>query len=196
MEAIEASAGDIDTLSEVLTRAFAHDPYHRWLLPEERGWRRGSPKVWTRVLRATSRDGRLLTTSELACGALWWPPSTKPRVLDQLWVFAALARHSTKRVGSVIRGLDLQERQKPKQPHWYLAALGTDPAHEGRGMATTVIRPILDLCDRKGLPAYLETNTTANVQFYERRGFEVFCEFDLPDGPHTWGMLHAPVTDA
>ncbi len=192
MEAIEGKAGDIEPLSGVLTRAFADDPYHRWLFREDRAWRAGSKKIWSRVLRATFRDGRLLTTSELAGAALWTPPNTKPRILDTLAALAILARHSTKRLPTLLRGLDLQERHKPEQPHWYLFALGTDPDHEGRGMATAVIRPILDLCDQQGLPAYLETSTAANVPFYERRGFEVRSKLDLPDGPHSWGMLRAP----
>lgn len=196
MDAIEPKAGDIEPLSKVLTRAFAHDPYHRWLFREDRAWRGGSQKIWSRVLRATLRDGRLLTTSELAGAALWVEPSTTPRILDTLAALAILARHSTKRLPALLRGLALQESHKPEQPYWYLFAVGTDPDREGRGVATSVIRPILDLCDQQGLPAYLETCTPANVPFYERRGFEVRSKFDLPDGPLTWGMLRPPLTAA
>ena len=45
------------------------------------------------------------------------------------------------------------------------------PGRQGAGSARRCWRPGLDLCDREGLPAYLETATERNLAFYARHGF-------------------------
>jgi hypothetical protein len=44
-----------------------------------------------------------------------------------------------------------------------------------------------------GLPCYLETEKQINVPFYNRHGFDVVVEIDLPKGgPHIWTMKREP----
>ena len=67
--------------------------------------------------------------------------------------------------------------------------LGTDPPAQGRGLGSAVLRPGLELCDREGLPAYLESSKESNVGFYARFGFRVTEEVRMPgDGPSVWLM--------
>jgi hypothetical protein len=42
--------------------------------------------------------------------------------------------------------------------------------------------------ERLGLPCCLETSTTANRRFYERRGFTQATGVVLPGGPATWWL--------
>ena len=51
-----------------------------------------------------------------------------------------------------------------------LTFVGTDPQHERRGAATSLIRWGLDKCAREGIPAYLESTPNA-ASIYERLGF-------------------------
>ena len=56
-----------------------------------------------------------------------------------------------------------------------------------------MLQPVLARCDRDGLPAYLETTKARNVGFYERRGFTVVGEANIPlGGPPMWFMLREP----
>ena len=57
---------------------------------------------------------------------------------------------------------------------------------------TALIRPGLELCDREGLPAYLETGKERNLAFYGRHGFRVTDEVRLPKGPPVWFMWRDP----
>lgn len=85
------------------------------------------------------------------------------------------------------------ERRHPKEPHLYLAVLGTDPAHQGKGIGSSLIHEVLDDPSNVGEPAYLETETEENVAFYYRHGFEVIDEFDTPmGGPHIWLLWRDP----
>jgi GNAT superfamily N-acetyltransferase len=69
----------------------------------------------------------------------------------------------------------LTHSHRPGAPYCYLGTVGTRPERRGHGLATEVVRPVLDQCDRDGIVACLETSSEANVRLYRRLGFvEVF----------------------
>ena len=81
----------------------------------------------------------------------------------------------------------------PAELHWYLPAVGTIPAMQGRGSGRRVLMPVLDRCDSDGLPAYLESSNPRNVPFYLRLGFEVTGDITTADGGATLtGMWRRP----
>jgi GNAT superfamily N-acetyltransferase len=85
----------------------------------------------------------------------------------------------------VPRGLRLQvvvERHHPKEPHWYLEALGAVPEARGTGVGKRVVQPVLDACDDARLPAYLESSNPRNWSFYERLGFVRGQPLPVPRG--------------
>ena len=81
------------------------------------------------------------------------------------------------------------ERAHPREPHWYLAVLGTDPRHQGRGVGPALLAPILARCDADRVLAYLESSKRSNVPFYERHGFRMVGELAIEGGPVIWRML-------
>ena len=70
--------------------------------------------------------------------------------------------------------------------------LGTDPAAQGRGLGSAVLRPVLEQCDRDGVGAFLESSKERNIDFYARHGFRVTSEIRLPRGPLMWQMWRDP----
>jgi GNAT superfamily N-acetyltransferase len=96
------------------------------------------------------------------------------------------------RIPRALRGLGMLESAHPREPHWYLSVVGTDPAEQGKGVGTALISPMLDRCDEAGLGAYLESSKPENVPYYQRFGFAVTGQIDLPDGPPLWPMWRAP----
>ena len=86
------------------------------------------------------------------------------------------------------------EAQFPEAPHWHLPFLGVSPEHQGHGLGSALMRPILERCDRERIPAYLEASTPRNRALYLRHGFVVLNEMRLPDGgPPLWRMWREPV---
>ncbi|KAI0850505.1 hypothetical protein F5Y00DRAFT_260378 [Daldinia vernicosa] len=61
-----------------------------------------------------------------------------------------------------------------------LSIVCTDPSHHGRGIAASLIRPVLALADKERIPAYLEALPLA-VPLYRRLGFQPVdrLEYDL-----------------
>ena len=100
----------------------------------------------------------------------------------------SFGRHTAR----ALRFLDLVEKKHPVEPHWYLGVLGTGPAHQGRGVGAALLQPVLEKCDREGIPAYLESSKATNIGYYERFGFAVTGEITLRDGPTVWPMWRDP----
>jgi len=84
---------------------------------------------------------------------------------------------------------EVSSRHRIREPHYYLAALGTDPVHQGKGIGSALIEPVLARCERERLPAYLESSKEANVPFYRKHGFEVAEALEVPGGPTVWSMI-------
>ena len=59
----------------------------------------------------------------------------------------------------------------------------------GQGIGSALMQPALAKADAAHLPAYLETQKEINVKLYQKHGFDVVVETNLPDnGPHVWCM--------
>jgi predicted N-acetyltransferase YhbS len=84
------------------------------------------------------------------------------------------------------------DKTHPREPHWYLAVLGTDPPHQGKGVGAALMTPVLARCDAEGTGAYLESSKPDNVPYYERFGFRVTGQIDMPKGPTMWPMWRDP----
>lgn len=84
------------------------------------------------------------------------------------------------------------ERRHPREPHWYLALLATDPSVQGRGLGTALLAPVLEQCAREGIPVYTETQKKENVSWYARSGFDVAREITLPGTPTVWCLARTP----
>ena len=85
------------------------------------------------------------------------------------------------------------DRRHPREPHWYLAILATDPSVQGRGIGSALLAPVLDRCDCEGVVAYTETQKQANVSWYARAGFDVIDEVRLPGTPTVWCLRREPL---
>jgi ribosomal protein S18 acetylase RimI-like enzyme len=139
--------------------------------------------------------GECWTTHDLAGGALWMPPGKwEIPIATQLRLMPSVLANARLETVRLMRFLNIVERKHPRKPHWYLAVLGVDTDRQGRGFGSHLMRPVLERCDSERTPAYLETDTERNVQLYERHGFKVTEEFDLPGGgPPVWLMWRDPV---
>jgi ribosomal protein S18 acetylase RimI-like enzyme len=114
-----------------------------------------------------------------------------PRQLALLPAFMRAWGRATPRLVRLLAKMDSMHPREPE--HWYLPFIGVDPDWQGRGIGTALLSPVLERCDRDGLPAYLEASTERNRACYERNGFEVVEEYRVADdGPPGWRMWREP----
>ena len=182
-------------VAAALGRAFHDDPVMSWLLPRE-SMRAERAARWfgLQMERFVLRHGECYTTEEVAGAALWTPPGAwRVGLLDQAKVLPQLIGIFGARLPAGFRAFNFIERHHPDLPHFYLAVLGTEPEHQGRGIGSSLMQPVLERCDREGVPAYLESSKERNVPYYGRHGFEVKRELRLPgNGPPVWLMWREP----
>jgi ribosomal protein S18 acetylase RimI-like enzyme len=189
-----ATARDFPRLAACLARAFETDPVLRWLIPGAADRRRRAPRFYAAVLNHLAPAATILTTDGHAGVALWLAPrSPRPgwsaEVRYGLRMLANLrgrALHGLRLVGEI-------EAAHPRTRHWYLSLLGIEPLCQGRGLGSLLMQPVLQRCDREGLPAYLESSKEENIAFYRRHGFAVVGEVRVAGGPTLWPMLRPPL---
>jgi GNAT superfamily N-acetyltransferase len=127
--------------------------------------------------------------------AVWIPPERwQMSMSEQLRVlpgFVRWARWHTPRILSTLTKMDKVHPHDP--PSWYLLALGTEEAHQGKGLGSAVMSHVLDRCDAEGVPAYLESSNPRNIPFYARHGFVERPRLELgPGKPFLTPMWREP----
>jgi GNAT superfamily N-acetyltransferase len=172
--------------------AFARDPAWAFILNGE--YERLAAHFAGALFDVRVPRGNVWVTDDLAAVAMWDAPDGDDSAhahAEGVWAryrasvgedaFARLARYN-----------DAVGAASPAEPHWYLGVLATDPRRRREGLATAVLAPIVAHADRLGLACCLETSTTENRRFYERRGFTQATDVVLPGGPPTWWLRRAP----
>jgi GNAT superfamily N-acetyltransferase len=92
----------------------------------------------------------------------------------------------------VSRAMNKVARVHPREPHWYLYAVGVVPEATSHGRGTALLEPVLRRCDADGVPAYLEASTADNARLYERLGFEPREEVEMVPGVRLRPMWREP----
>lgn len=184
--AVVTTALDVDRLTGPLVLAFASDPMVRWMLPDPDRFLVHFPViVQVHAMRVVEHGGAFHTPGFRAA-ALWYPPGVE---VDGAAIGAVFERSvAPDRAEVVAEVFGRMAPHKPAGPHWYLRQVGVDPAAQGRGYGSLLLRAGLDACDRAGLPAYLEATTPANRRLYERFGFAADDEVQVADSPTLWPM--------
>jgi ribosomal protein S18 acetylase RimI-like enzyme len=174
----------------MLSRAFGDDPAFSHIFPDASVRAERLPRLFELFLRTDAPDGFVMAHADGAGAALWRAPG-KAHVSP-----LTMVRHAPALLGAfgtaLPRALTLGnaiDAHHPKGRYWYLHVLGCDPSRQGQGIGAALARAGLDRIESDGLPCYLETATARNVGFYERLGFAVTQEWQVPNGPKLWSML-------
>ena len=193
-----ATPSDVPRLAVSLARAMQDDPVIGWVIPRPDTRRRILPRFFTAMIRHLYLPtDEVYTTDDQSGAALWLPPGqVTPATSDILGLawhvlpVLPLVGRALLRAPGMLRLLDANH---PKEPHYYLALLGTDPDRQSRGIGGAMLASQLARCDAEGVPAYLESSNARNVPLYARHGFEVTKELKLaPTGPTMWLMWRDP----
>ena len=186
----KAAAADLSALSGTLAAAFFDDPVFGWGMPAADRRREILPAFFATVSEAYLPHGEIYTTDDLVAAAVWAPPGIED---DGDRLAAALGEVSGEYAQTLFEAFELMDEQHPRDPHHYLFFLGTRPEWQAQGIGSALMKPMLDRCDRDGMPAYLEATSERNRRLYLRHGFDVTGEIRLPDGPSMWPMWREPI---
>ena len=190
----------IRVTAEVLARAFDDSPIMTYLLPRDRSRTVGMRAFFIAGLVDAYKHGEAWVASidgTIVGGAIWLSPGSYPpgasRQLRQLLHLLAVAPIAPLALVRSLRYLRKVEAVHPKVEHWYLATLGVDPPHQGKGYGTRLLDAVLPRADAAGRASYLETDKERNLADHARHRFvETDKIFPAAEGPPTWTMWRDP----
>ena len=175
-----------------LAAAFVNDPALSWVVPDSSVREQRLRYFFGSIVGGAMSNGVALTTSAADAATLWrLPGKIKPGFWENLIGLPGVIRAmGDARVRGGIMTQTLVRHHPHDFAHWYLQFAGVAPVQQGKGLGGIVIRAGLERAALAGLPVYLETATESNVGLYQRLGFAITNEFDVPDGgPHFWSMV-------
>jgi ribosomal protein S18 acetylase RimI-like enzyme len=190
-----AGDGELAAMARTLAAAFYDDPAIAWLLEDEatrlevarRGFELFLRRLWLK------HEQVYVAGDDVSGVCIWEPPGTwKLGLGAQLGLLPSMLGVYGRRLPRVLGALTAIERNHPREPHEYLAFVGVAPDHQGRGIGSMLMKPILDHCEAQGLPAYLEASSVRSRALYERHDFVVTEEVTIGKGaPPVWRMWRA-----
>src|SRR5262245_26054324 len=187
---IDAKAQDHERVMSAIILAFACDPAARWSWPEPHDYLTYFTEFVNVFGGKAFEHGTAHSLSEFSGGALWLPPGVQP---DEKALVALMERSiDPNRLPVVFAVFEKMGSYHPHEPHWYLPLIGVDPAKQGRGYGSALLRHALERIDREGTSAYLESTNPANIPLYERHGFEVIGTIQAGDSPPLTPMIRHP----
>jgi ribosomal protein S18 acetylase RimI-like enzyme len=190
----KATSADVPRLARAIAEAFDENPVLQWFFPDGARRVEGIARMLALELRKLAlRRDHCFTTEAIDGGAIWFPPGGGAGALDEARMLPGRLRVFGGASVRALRGARAIDVHHPDAPHYYLEWLGVAPTARSRGAGAALMRPVLELCDRERMPAYLEATNPKARPLYERHGFEVTGEHAMPDGgPAFWSMWRTP----
>ena len=187
---VVTSVKDRDRSIKTLTLAFSADPFVRFCYPSPVSYLAHFPSFAEALGGKAFTCGSAYHSGEYLGTALWLPPGTLPdgkdvceyleRTLDPIIINTGLAV------------LNQMDKNQPQEPHWYLSFIGVDVSHQGQGIGSKLLKPMIDKFDREECIAYLESTNAANIPLYERFGFSLVGRIEINNCPPIFPMIRRP----
>jgi ribosomal protein S18 acetylase RimI-like enzyme len=121
--------------------------------------------------------------------ALWLPPDVHP---DEAALVALLQHTIPKENQEIFSFIEQMDNSHPSEPHWYLPMIGVDPAQQGNGYGSALLKHALERCDGDGNLAYLESSSPRSIPLYQRHGFELVGAIQVGSSPPLFPMVRKP----
>ena len=193
---------DLDRLAEVAADAYKDYPLHNWFTKGKYD-PKASKLIMQISLRTMSEDAVVYADSEEINGFAVWLPFgfTGSKTLPFLANGGmSLILHSGP--GIIGRLLTYEtyamnlKKEFTDNYDWYLYNLSIRKDAQGKGIASKLMRPMLQFCDDERMVVYLETNKESNVGLYQHYGFELMKEEQIPKSTVThYAMVRNPIYD-
>ena len=190
---------DIDSLAVVAADAYGDYPLHNWLTGGKYD-EKASRLIMKITLKTMTEDAVIYADSEEINGFAVWLPFgfTGSKTLPFLFNGGLdLIFHSGLGViGRLLKYESYAMNLKKKftdNYDWYLYNLSIKKDAQGKGIASKLMRPMIQFCDDERMFAYLETNKETNVGLYKHYGFDLMKEELIPKTPVThYSMVRKP----
>jgi GNAT superfamily N-acetyltransferase len=172
---------DKDHVIQILTRAFSDNKSVNYVIKQDKKKEERLKFLMEYSFEVCYAFGEVwLSNDSHAAALILFPHKKRASLRTILWdVKLALSVVGIDRVSRVLRRESLIKRNHPKEPFAYLWFIGVNPTEQNKGIGSVFISEVIQECQQKKLPIYLETSTLKNIPFYKKFGFEIFESLDL-----------------
>jgi ribosomal protein S18 acetylase RimI-like enzyme len=194
-------AREFTSAALVANRAFFNDPFFRFLSPGDRLRTRGLTIFFRANLVHAGEGARIVTVRDdgdaIVGLSLWLPTNRYPQSAGtQLAQVPGTLRALYRRPRALVDGskyLAAITKSHPKELHWYLCLLVTDPTIQRSGVGTMLMEHGLAKVGEEGVGGYLETQNEDNLGYYRRFGYELRETLrPVKEGPPLFTMWRRP----
>ena len=192
----ELTTQDTNWASNILEQAFYPDPLLRFIYgdtinePGRLNW------FFRVTFRLVALYGACFSTAEKDGVLMMLPPDQTTMTIGKMYQSGILAAPfkmgwaSFSRLMMVMDFTEKEHKAATSFDHYYIMTVGVLPERQGRGVGKILMTKALEIVDAHTMPCYLETQNKNNVPMYQKFGFEVVSDKEIPKGGlHSWGML-------
>jgi ribosomal protein S18 acetylase RimI-like enzyme len=170
---------ELEKLADIAMDAYKDYPLHNWF-SDGKYDEKASKLIMLISLKTMTKDAVIYADSKEMNGfAIWLPfgfegSKTIPFLMNG--ALKLIAHSGFKILGRMITYENFAMNLKKKYTEhvdWYLYNLLIKKSAQGKGIASKLMKPMLEFCDQEAMQCYLETNKEVNVSLYEHYGFEL-----------------------
>jgi GNAT superfamily N-acetyltransferase len=177
-----ATLTDVDLIKKILLVSFKNDPHVNFLLEESKNERKLNILI-DYVVDQTFRRGEIYLTDDNNGVALWDFERNEQMSLHYIWRnLAFLIRIGIKSVIRIVKSeAHVHNNFRKYSRYCHLYMIGVLPEAQGKGLASTLMNPMLQSMKEKSIPVFLETANPRNVGIYKKKGFKIFETLTIRD---------------
>ena len=180
--------------ARMAAESFVDDPVHCYATKNVERRKRFVYHFLLERLTSSNKSDVFYVDEEGRALCVWRDAHNEYTVLDFLkcpnWVFLCYYITSTFKTLMAYRYLDSKVFEKNTL---IISPVFVDPQHQGRGIATEMIKKGIEEFVPQGYKIGLETQNPDNVGFYEKLGFKIIKqEFYKLEKIHNYYMVYAP----
>jgi ribosomal protein S18 acetylase RimI-like enzyme len=176
-------------LISTLVLGFSVDPLARWAVPHADVYLAGMAEFFELFGGKAFEHDAAYVANDGQAVALWLPPGVEPD--DEAMAQSMSSSAAPDRLEDLFAVFGDMASYHPQEACWYLPVIAADPACQGQGLGSALMKHALTRCDSEGLPAYLESSNDRNVSLYQKFGFEVMGEIQHGTSPIVRPMYRA-----
>ncbi len=169
--------------------AFSGDPFFRWFAPDPDLYVHHGCDLMNAFGGNAFENGTAYASANYEGVSFWLPPGVKTN--EALAGQAINKIVPSELVDSVWSIFGEMGSYHPKEDYWYLPLIGVDPARQGQGLGSALLKHALEIVDRTALPTFLESSNPKNISLYERHGFEVVGRIQTGSSPPVHPMIRS-----
>lgn len=169
----------------ILCKSFEKDPLTNWYInsfqaPGKK--RKRLCRLFEFTFVEAMIQGNIYISDKNEGCAIWlYSGKKKFSIKKQFAELKFLLAFGIKQTKKVIEMRNCLHKKYNSDNFLYLHILGVIPEQQKKGIASSLLKPVLENSKKKNIPVLLETSTKQNVLIYEKLGFKLYHTWDVPE---------------